>query len=272
MKTHTVVPLLAALAAFFVLTAGAQAAPQGTVISLTDQTWTCTQPISAYGPAPLTVILNYSSNYPGIGARVGSGCVGDYDPASVDLILDVKGDGKTFGPQNDAVRVMNYSRATSQGLVVGGRANCGRNENPSLFHQDGIHAIGGNGIDFRDFALGDYDSGFSTCHGAGGAFFYSGSGSVVPVDVRVLGGSYIACHVGLGFNPYNATGSVIGAKFRSGRVDGSDPACIDFFAPATCSNPALYPPSFVFLDNVCDHYPFDDSPPPPPPPGGIGLG
>ena len=227
--------------------------PAGTVLTFTDQVWTCTQPLSAYGPLPVTVILDYTRNFADVGARIGSGCRGDFDPATIDLILDVRGDGVTFGPMNDAVRVMNYT-SPNQGLTISGKANCGKNEQPANFHQDGIHAIGGNGIDFVDFALGDYDSGFATCHGAGGAFFYSGSGSVVPVNVRVLGGSYIACHVGLGFNPYNATGSVIGSKFRSGRVDGSDPPCTGFFAPATCSNKANYPPTFVFTGNTCQHW------------------
>ena len=52
------------------------ASANGATISLTDQTWTCNQPILSYGAPPLTVVLDYTEPHPGQGVRLGAGCVG----------------------------------------------------------------------------------------------------------------------------------------------------------------------------------------------------
>ena len=92
--------------------------------------------------------------------------------------------------------------------------------------------LGGTNITWIDFEVGDYDAGRSTCQGGGGAFFYS----LPSTNTRVVGGKYIACNHSL----YVAVGGgrVTGASFRSGRNDGTDPAC-DYHS----SNPCTFQPS-----------------------------
>jgi predicted nucleic-acid-binding Zn-ribbon protein len=167
---------------------------------------------------PLRVVLNYTYNYDGFGARLASGCRGDGTNA-IDLVLNVNGDGLTYGPQHDAVRVMNSLPGASN-LEITGHANCGRRVNTS-YHQDGIQVLGGTNVTWIDFQVGNYDAGRSTCQGAGGSFFYS----LESVNTRVVGGKYIACNASLAVYPGVGGGSVSGASFRSGRNDGTDPAC-----------------------------------------------
>ena len=200
----------------------------GTTLRFTDTTWTCDRPVAEYATdgMPLRVVMSYTHNYDGFGVRLGAGCAGspDHDP---DLILEVEGDGLTHGPQEDAVRVMNELPG-ARDLEITGRADCGKRENTAI-HQDGIQVLGGSNLTWRDFEIGDYQAGRSTCQGAGGAFFYS----LESVNTRVIGGHFIACNHSLLAG--TAGGEVSGASFRSGRNDGSDPACTYF-----SSNPCLF--------------------------------
>jgi hypothetical protein len=186
--------------------------------------------------------MNYTYNYNGFGVRLGSGCVGD-NTSAIDLVLNVNGNGLTYGPQHDAVRVMNALPGASN-LQITGHANCGRRENTDL-HQDGIQVLGGTNVTWINFEVGDYDAGRSTCQGAGGAFFYS----LASINTRVEGGKYIACNHSLAVDPVGA-GSVTGASFRSGRNDGSDPAC-NYHS----SNPCLFAPTVTRGPNVtCERW------------------
>ena len=166
----------------------------------------------------------------GAGAvQLGTGCSGDGTNAT-DIVLDIRGDGRTYGPGDDAIRVMNALPGASN-LQVEGRANCGAKVGAA--HQDGVQVLGGTNITFRNLEIGNYDAGLATCQGAGGAFFYSGESR----NTRVEGGKYIACNHSF-FAGWEG-GHVQGAMFRSGRTDGTDPVCTGYSASDPCMGPQM---------------------------------
>jgi Ca2+-binding RTX toxin-like protein len=199
----------------------------GTTLTFTNTTWTCDRPVRdlATSGLPLRVVMNYTTNYNGFGVRLGPGCVGD-GTSALDLVLNINGNGTTFGPQEDAIRVMN-ERPGASNLQITGYANCGRREIAAI-HQDGIQVLGGTNLTWIDFQVGNYDAGLSTCQGAGGAFFYS----LASTNTRVEGGKFIACNHSLLAG--NGSGHVTGASFRSGRVDGTDPVCAGYNSAPPC--------------------------------------
>jgi hypothetical protein len=205
----------------------------GTTLTYTDTYWRCSRPVRDYATSglPLRVVMRFTGNYvPPSGGGVvqlGTGCLGDGTNAT-DLVLDIQGDGRTYGGGDDAIRVMNALPGASN-LQIEGRANCGGRV--AAAHQDGIQVLGGTNITFRNFEIGNYDAGLATCQGAGGAFFYSLNSS----NTRVEGGKYIACNHSLFAGaPF---GHVSGASFRSGRIDGTDPVCIGYFGSNPCMGP-----------------------------------
>jgi hypothetical protein len=165
------------------------------------------------------------------GVTLTTGCAGDADPTSIDLILDVRGDGLTYGTSNDAVKVKLQAGYTA-GIQITGKVNCG--PRTLTGHQDGVQAQGGRNLSFVDFMVGNWEAGLSTCQGAGGAFFYSAANGYSAQAVDVIRGRYIACAKGVAASSGN-TGSVSGALFRSGRTDGTDLPCAGFAAPDTCT-------------------------------------
>ncbi|MGH3073081.1 MAG: fibronectin type III domain-containing protein [Gaiellaceae bacterium] len=207
----------------------------GTTLTLTNTFWRCSRPVRDYAVngLPLRVVMLYTTNYRppngGGAVQLDAGCVGDGTTAT-DLILDVRGDGRTYGPGEDAVRVTNALPGASN-LEIEGRADCGRRVGDA--HADGIQVLGGTNITFRNFEVGNYDAGVATCQGAGGALFYS----MTTRNTRVVGGKYIGCNHSLFAG--NPQGSVSGALFRSGRTDGTDPACVGYAASEPCMGPEL---------------------------------
>ena len=93
---------------------------------------------------PLRVVMKYTRMYVppnGAGAvQLGTGCFGDGTNAT-DLVLDIQGDGRTYGPGDDAIRIMN-ARPGASNLQIEGRANCGRKVGAA--HQDGVQVLGGH--------------------------------------------------------------------------------------------------------------------------------
>jgi hypothetical protein len=162
----------------------------------------------------------------GAGAvQLGAGCVGDGTNAT-DLILDIRGDGRTYGPGDDAIRIMNAHPGASN-LQIEGRANCGPRYGAA--HQDGVQVLGGTNLTFRNFEIGNYDAGIATCQGAGGAFFYSGAST----NVDVLGGKFIACNHALLAGWASPGADVRDASFRTGGA----PVCVQsqaFAVSAPC--------------------------------------
>jgi hypothetical protein len=208
-------------------------APRSTV-TVRDGQWVCDRPLSSWGPLPLKVTVDYSPGYRygGNGAvDLTSGCAGDSNAQTIDLILDVRGDGRTYGAGIDAVKVR-WQAGYSQGIQLTGTVQCGPRYSGSV-HSDGVQLQGGRNITFVDFNVGNYDNGTSTCQGAGGAFFYSGAGGYTPQNIHVVRGKYIACNHSLNANQAES-GSATNALFRSGRTDGSDPVCTGYAASDAC--------------------------------------
>lgn len=205
----------------------------GRTLTLRNRKFLCERPLARWGRLPLKVVITFTP-----GRRFGAngavdlhtGCAGDGNSNTVDLILDVRGNGRTYGPGVDAVKVRQRA-GYLRGIQITGRVNCGPRYSRAV-HQDGVQLQGGRNITFVDFRVGNYRRGRSTCQGAGGAFFYSGAQGFRPRNIRVVRGRYIACNhslfAGLG------TGSVRNARFRSGRTDGTDPKCRGFAGAPPC--------------------------------------
>jgi hypothetical protein len=194
----------------------------------------CTRPLSSYGPLPLKVIVDFTPGrrYGGNGAiDLTSGCAGDSNTNTIDLIVDVRGDGRTYGPGVDAMKVR-WEAGYNASIQLTGTVQCGPRYDGSV-HSDGVQLQGGRNITFVDFNVGNYDAGTSTCQGAGGAFFYSGAGGYTPQNISVVRGRMIACNHALNANQARS-GTVTGAWFRSGRTDGTDPVCTGYAASHPC--------------------------------------
>jgi hypothetical protein len=155
----------------------------GTVIT-TNRPWNCTGPLSSFGTLPIKVvstIANASANDNDNAVSL-RGCSGDGDPATIDLILDIRGNRGATGTSYDAVRI----GQNAHDLVVTGNAECGaRSSNPSI-HQDIVQALSGNRIEFRDFTSGNPETGQWTCWGAGGGWYITWANAGIPTDLICL--------------------------------------------------------------------------------------
>jgi hypothetical protein len=154
----------------------------------TRRSWECRGRLSAYGRLPIKVISTMRNPGNGDAIRL-IGCIGDGNARTVDLILDVRGNRRNLGTAYDAVRIGQNSR----GLVVTGRANCGRRHtNPSI-HQDVVQALSGRNIIFRNFRSGRPFYGYWTCWGAGGGWYVTWANGSIPTNlvcVRCILGTY----------------------------------------------------------------------------------
>jgi hypothetical protein len=205
----------------------------GRTLTLRNRKFLCNRPLARYGRLPLKVVVLFT-----VGRRFGgngaidlyTGCAGDGNPSTIDLIVDVRGNGRSYGPGVDAFKVRQRAGYV-RGIQVTGHVDCGPRYSAAA-HQDGVQLQGGRNITFVDFSVGRYNTGRSTCQGAGGAFFYSGAQGYRPTNIRVVRGRYIACNHSLYAG--GGTGSVRGARFRSGRTDGTDPKCRGFHGSLPC--------------------------------------
>lgn len=141
------------------------------------------------GRLPLLVKINFTTFRaisPGV-IEIRRGCRGDGNNRTIDLILEVEGDGRTKGGTVDAIKV----RENPHDIQITGYANCGpeglgpdgRPDTRDDAHQDGAQIQGGNRIEFIDFTWGDWDARRSTCQGAAGTFV---PGSVNGWPVRKM--------------------------------------------------------------------------------------
>ena len=160
----------------------------GTVIT-TDRPWNCTGALTAFGTLPIKVvstIANASANDNDNAVSL-RGCYGDGNPNTVDLILDIRGNGGSVGDGSigtsyDAVRI----GQNAHDLVVTGNAECGaRSSDPSI-HQDIVQALSGSSITFVDFTSGDPFTGRWTCWGAGGGWYLTWANAGIPTDLICL--------------------------------------------------------------------------------------
>ena len=99
--------------------ASASALAPGRVIR-TRRSWECTGRLRRYGRLPIKVISNMPNPGNGDAIRL-IGCRGDGKRRTVDLILDVNGNGRDRGTGFDAVRIGMDARD----LVVTGDVECG---------------------------------------------------------------------------------------------------------------------------------------------------
>lgn len=205
----------------------------GRTITRTNRKFFCNRPLRRWGRLPLKVVLNFTRGHrfgENGAVDLSTGCAGDGSSSTIDLIVVVRGNGRTYGPGVDAFKVRQRA-GFNRGIQITGRVNCGPRYSSGV-HQDGVQLQGGRNIAFVDFRVGLYTRGRSTCQGAGGAFFYSGAQGNRPRNIDVVRGRYIACNhslfAGLG------TGTVRSARFRSGRTDGSDPKCRNFHGSPPC--------------------------------------
>jgi hypothetical protein len=243
----------------------------GTPINLTDEEWECDQELSDYGTLPIEVTIDYTTtDTVRRGVSLSAGCDGDENPATVDLIVHINGDGIN-GPYDDAIRIENSSAIGD--IVISGNVDCGQSRadlDPSTpgnqrAHQDGVHAIGGHDIVLRDLYVGlNGPDGNPSCQGAGGALFYSGSSGVrSPSNMDVEGGEYRACNHayidGDGITPA-PSGDVTNVVFRAGYDSGHADACefTDGTKFTNASSSITTNTSVVETDIVEDEWPFID--------------
>ena len=141
----------------------------------TRRSWECTGRLRRYGRLPIKVISNMPNPGNGDAIRL-IGCRGDGNRHTVDLILDVNGNGRGRGTAFDAVRIGYDTRD----LVVTGDVECGRrHSNPSI-HQDIVQALSGRRVVFRNFTSGNPRTGRWTCWGAGGGWYVTWANGRIP--------------------------------------------------------------------------------------------
>ena len=202
----------------------------GTTLTVTNRSWYCSKPLGSYGRLPIKIVVVSTTAWEdGAAVSVNSGCSGSTGN-DVNLIVDVRGDGprSSAGPGHDAFK----TRVNPQNLRITGSLQCGRRA-PNA-HQDALQIQGGTDITFVNVeGGGDYDTGLSTCQGAGGGPFYS-LNQITNVDV--VGGKWIGCNHALNGGHPGEANDVVGARFRSGRDDGSDANCQDFHSSPPCVN------------------------------------
>jgi hypothetical protein len=209
----------------------------GTLVTVTETVWVCTFELSTLGPLPIKVVVAADESYEGNAAELNNGCSGDDDPDTIDLILEVQGNGAegTFGPSDDAFKFKPFGQEGPDNIQMTGAIDCGPRRT-GLEHSDAFQnqAELGTPMAMVNMTSGDYDAGTSTCQAAGGLLFWSEIG-----DIDVYGGEFIGCNHGLnggGTNP-GAGSTVTDAKFRSGRNNDGDPNC-DFTYGGVCINTA----------------------------------
>jgi hypothetical protein len=201
----------------------------GTTITVTNQPWHCREPLTSYGKLPIKVVSISTAAWDDIVAvSVNSGCTGE-PGTEVNLIVDIRGEGpnSAAGSGADAFK----TRVNPTNLRITGSFQCGRRFPDS--HQDSLQIQGGTDIAFVNVeGGGDYEAGTSTCQGAGGGPFYS-LNRITNVDI--VGGTWIACNHALSGGPtVGLENDIVGAKFRSGRTDGSDRNCSGFHSSPPC--------------------------------------
>ena len=208
----------------------------GTIIRLTNEQFHCAQPLSNYGPLPVKVVWKFTAT-PDFGDQgyvdLVSGCRGDSDPDTIDLIIDDNADGVTVGARGGAGK---FRTAGPVDIQLTGKLDCGP-LGGSLAHQDvwQVHPTHASAnLAIVNGYSGNWDAGRSTCIGAGGAIFWSDQ-----YDLDVYGGKYVTCNHGLFAAGQTQPGNVVvGASFRTGRVEpvssGGDPVCQGYYASEPC--------------------------------------
>jgi len=144
----------------------------------TRRSWECRGSLRRYGRLPIKVISNMPNPGNGDAIRL-IGCYGDGNRTTVDLILDVNGNGRGLGTAFDAVRIGQNARD----MVVTGDVECGRKHTDPGIHQDIVQALSGRNIVFRNFTSGNPTTGRWTCWGAGGGWYITWANGDIPTNL-----------------------------------------------------------------------------------------
>lgn len=265
------------------------AAVAGSRISLLNERFSCRRSLAEIaadnpigpgtGPGTLPLLVEVSfTTYVELSPAVvefQQGCFGDGDDESIDVILEVDGDGRTRGGTVDAIKV----RLDAHDIQITGHANCGPRGTGADgidgtiddLHQDGAQLQGGDTIEFIDFEWGEWDTGTATCQGAAGTFV---PGMVNPgypaINMSCIRCKSVSCNHGMAIGSGSEFAYVEDSMWRTGnpadtmvplatgavgicRNDG--PPCIvaddwhNGFPPA--SNPLI-------VGNTCDRWPYGD--------------
>lgn len=147
----------------------------------------CRGPLSSYGSLPIRFVSNITNTrarqlHNGI-LRFETGCRGDGNSNTIDAIINLNGNGRDRGSDDDALVV-----AGARDIQMTGYAECGWLAPGS--HQDAFRFNrGGPNIDLINFRSGNWNTLTATCHGAGANVymdnvFQSAAGSVDAVCVR----------------------------------------------------------------------------------------
>ena len=178
----------------------------GTTIR-TAENWECDRPLERYGELPIVIKSRIEDQPRPLEAvtLTGPDCAGDGNPETVDLVLEIEGDGADLGPRSDAVKV----KLGAHDIEIAGYANCGE-QGPGT-QQNGIHVMLGYRITFLDFRIGDVDTETWTCAGAAGALSIEERSEADPEPEDVV---CVRCSVVSGNR-----GLYIGDSIRSGARD-----------------------------------------------------
>ncbi|MGH3013320.1 MAG: SRPBCC family protein [Gaiellaceae bacterium] len=202
----------------------AEEATPGTTIRTTES-WECDRPLDDYGDLPIIVKSRIADQARPAEAVTLSGpdCAGDGNPETIDLVLEIEGDGGDVGPTSDAVRI----KLGAHDIEIEGYADCG--EAPPGVRQNGIHVMLGYRITFVGFRIGDPDAGEWTCEGASGALAIEerSEDDPEPEDVVCVGCAMASANRGL----------YIGDSIRSGSRDSIFVSPRDIFVEPGAEDP-----------------------------------
>jgi len=219
------------------------------------------------GRLPLLVKINFTTYRaidPGV-VEIRRGCRGDGNNRTIDLILEIDGNGRTQGGTSDAIKV----RENPHDIQITGYANCGpeglgpdgRPDTNDDSHQDGAQIQGGTRIEFIDFTWGDWAARRATCQGAAGTFV---PGSVNSWPVRYMACircKSVSCNHGMLISRSHGT-LVEDSWWRSGNpaertgilANGQTGLCNHSGGPCTIT--PGYSTARRIVGNRCDRFPY----------------
>jgi hypothetical protein len=189
-------------------------------LTFTNINWRCRAPISSYAVdgMPLHVVVNTtnaaSRNWNVNGAiRFDDGCRGDGDPSTIDITVNIAGNGADIGPAGDALVL-----AGGTDIDLGpSRIDCGAG-GAQGGHEDAFRANRGHRLTMYGLETGDWDSLTPTCHGAGGNLYYdnvngspAGTTNVRCVECKIVASAGVPEQqfgVGAGYGWSTDSGSI----------------------------------------------------------------
>ncbi|HEU4450255.1 MAG TPA: SRPBCC domain-containing protein [Gaiellaceae bacterium] len=215
----------------------AEEAVPGTVVR-TSEHWLCDRPLEDYGDLPIIVKSRIENSAAEAVTLNGPDCSGDGNPDTIDLVLEIEGDGGSLGPTADAVKV----KLGAHDIDIAGFADCG--EAPPGVRQNGIHVMLGYRITFVDFRLGDLATRSWTCDGAAGALSIEERSADDPEPEDVV---CVRCEIVAGNR-----GLYIGDSVRSGARDSAFVSEREVFVEERAEEPVTAGNTWRPLDGRAD--------------------